>query len=384
MGGERVCEGPAPVVRLRKVTEGDRFTRADAVEIAYEVEPAAEVVFSAAPGGRFVEREASVFWSAGGEDGEHDVDWPWFTGPVTVTAKATDGAGCVGEATIDLTLVGDVVLTDALRGTLLTYGSDGRYLGRYAQVIEGRGLGAVIAMPTAGGGGVLVVVGPEGERLAGMKQLGADGQLVREFENRNLAGIPLWAGGRGPNHLMYWPARDEILADNGAEGRIFRFDLEGQFIGEYVLPGDGQFSRESIGFGLVGDRAVAGTGQRERIYYLDNEPPEPAELMVEAGDGFDSLVAVGSGHDETVVALMRRGGNEFRAYAYDTRARETAMLFLRAETRYIVRFMGGYLTLDLNGLTLRGRDLHAIEEDWDARADINIGSRGAFAWLDPP
>ena len=247
-----------------------------------------------------------------------------------------------------------------------------------------QGLGAVMAMPTGGGGGVLVVVGAEGERRAGMKQIGADGNLIRDFEDRNLAGIPLWDEGESPRSLMFWPARNEILADNGSEGRVFRFNLEGQFVGEYVLPGDGQFGRESIGFGLVGDRAVAGVSQRERIYYLDIDPPEPAELMVEAGDGFDSLIAVGSGYESSVVAPMRRGGNEFRAYAYDTRARETAMVFLGAETRYIVRFLGNYLTLDLNGFTLRGRDLQSIEDDWDDIAEINIGSRGAFAWLDPP
>jgi len=380
-----MCEAAPPVVRLSVTSEGGPFTRGDAVSIAFETDRPAEVAFTSTPGGRFVERADHVFWSAGGEDAEGDVDWPWFTGPVTVTATARDADGCVGEASVDIVLAGDVVLTDALRGTLLVYGSDGRYLGRYAQVIEGRGLGAIITMPRSAGGGVLVAVGPEGGRRAEMKHLGPGGELVRDFESTDLAGIPLWAEGEGPRALLYWPARDEILADNGDEGRIFRFNPAGEYLGDYVLPGDGAFGRESIGFGLVGERAVAGVGQRERIYYIDSpDPPEAAELMVEAGDGFDSLIAVGSGYDDTVVALMRRGGNEFRAYAYDTRARQTAMTFLRFETRYITRFLGAYLTLDLNGFALRGLDLQTIEEDWDEIADINIGTRGGFAWLDPP
>ncbi len=382
MGGEggQAC-AEAPVVRAQLVAEGP-FTRGDAVEIRFEIEPPGDYAlrFEAEPGGRFVERADHVFWSAGANEAG-DVDWPWFSGEIGVRVLA-DAGGCVGSAEVQVRLVGDVLLSDGLGGAIYTYGSDGRYLGRYAQVIEGRVLGALVALPEAAGGGVLVAVSPEGGREEALLiQLDAHGQELRRWENRNLAGIPLWADREAPRHLMWWPERGELLADNGPRSEVYRFDEQGRYLGAYALPGDGQFSRESIGFALVGGRAVAGTAQRDRIYYLDVEPPE---LMVEAGDGFDDLVGLCSGYEDSVLALMRRGGNEARAYAYDARARETAMGFLRGQTLHCLPFMGGYLMLDANGLSQRHANLDLFDEpDFDEPAPVNIGTRAGFTWLNP-
>lgn len=359
------------------------YTRGEAAEIRFEVEAAApaRMRFSADAGGHFVEREDRAFWAAGGgpeDDGA--VDWPWWTGPVSVTVTAETGPGCVGEATVEIPLAGDVVMSDGQTGRILTYGSDGRYLGVLGQVVEGRGLGGLLALPPEAGGGLLVIYRPDrGDPV--IKHLDRRGARVRDFEHADLASEPLWTHARPPRQLLWWPARGEILADGGARGRIHRFDPMGRYLGDLQVPLHNNGDEVPIGFALVDGSPIAGNPINERAYYLDRQPPE---VLVEAGDGFDSLVGLATGHDGLLVALMRRGGNEFRAYAYDTRANERARTFLRAETRYLFRFLDGYLSVDLNGITLRDRELQEVEPGayWDARAPVEIRDRAGIAWLD--
>ncbi len=340
-GGQPVeCDIP-PTVTAELISEGP-FTRADAVEIAFTVEHPTDVhlVFEAmtpdgGPGGRFVEREDRVFWSAGGNDLPEDVDFPWFTGEVTVRVVA-DGGGCVGSAEVQVTLVGDFVVTDSIAGGLFTWGSDGRYLGRYGQLLEGRGLGAMLPLPEAAGGGLLVVIGKEGGRpRTELVHIDREGARVREWENRGLAGEELWDDSkRQPNHLLYWAERGEVLMDNAPEGAIHRWDLEGTYLGTYQLPQERP--EYSIGFAMLEGRPVAGSRANDRLYFIDTDPPE---LLFDTGDGFDDLIGLSDGLDGSLLALMRRGGNEFRAYTYDRRGDVQETGFMREAT---VQAMGSH------------------------------------------
>ncbi len=217
--------------------------------------------------------------------------------------------------------------------------------------------------------------------------MSASGELIATFESTDLAGNPLWDPQPGPRQLAWWPGRDEVLADNGPEGRVYRFNLRGEYLGELVVPTLDQHRPESLGFAFLGGRPVAATSI-SRAYYMDVEPPE---LVFEAGDGFDDAIALATGHEDTVVALMRRGGSEWRAYRYDARARPRGEpTFLRHETRYLVPFLDGHLSVDLNGLLHLGPDLaprgrggQAWDgESWDEIAPIDIGARGGITWLD--
>ncbi|MCB9539820.1 MAG: hypothetical protein H6704_26715 [Myxococcales bacterium] len=174
-----------------------------------------------------------------------------------------------------------------------------------------------------------------------------------------------------------------MLADNGADRRIFRFNLQGEYLGAIELPRQGQTNYEPIGFASVDGRPVAGSDIGTRLYYVDVDPPEP--LLVGIGDGFDTLIGLTDGAAaDQVVALMRRGGAEFRLYGIDTRLRPHGEAIPRAEIRYMTRFLDGFLAIHINGITRYTADLEdpTPGEDWDQRAATNIGARGGIAWLD--
>ena len=378
------CDHPIEVQAA--LIDARTVTRDEAAEIHFSAPNAHAPVhyrFESDVGGIFTEREDRVFWAAGGPDDEDAVDWPWWTGPVRITVHGIDADGCRGQATVTVTLGGDVLLGDALRGTLFAYGSGGRYLGRFTQVTPARGLGALLALPQDAGGEVLAVVGFQAqEGPARIRRIARDGRVLGDFEHTDLAGSPLWEAGNDPRQLIWWADRGEVLADMAKNGRVIRFNPQGEYLGELILPRRDENNPPTIGFAMVGDRPVAANSVTERLYYLDRDPPE---LMVIAGNGFERVIGLTTGYDGQVVAVLQNGGQEFRLASYDSFAEERASAPLTSETHYVRRFGGGYLSLDLNGFTLRRPDLAPtapLDQRWDEIAPVNIGQRGGFVWLD--
>ena len=195
-GGGIDCGDDGPAITAALVDDRP-YHRGEAVEITVEVDRDAEMSFEADEGGRFTPRADRVFWAAaGGEPG--DVDWPWWTGPVEVTVRATTGDGCTSTASVAVTLYGDVILGDLSRSYLFAVGSDGPRLGRFRQVTE-RGIEDAILLPDRG---FAVILGDDGDEPAFIRRLDADGDMLLDFAAVDEAGAPLWAHDE-PEHLLY-------------------------------------------------------------------------------------------------------------------------------------------------------------------------------------
>ncbi len=352
-GGAVECAGALPVVTATLV-EDRLYHRAEAVEVRYTVDQEAEVTLSAPEGGRFTPRDDHFFWAAGGGE-MGDVDWPWWTGPVTLTVTA-NANGCIGEATVQAQLAGDVLVADWSGSYLFTLGSDGRRLGRFRQIGE-QGLTAAIKIPSAHGGGFAVVMRPRNGEDAQVRKLTREGDMDVDFEMLGSDGLPLYPEGRRLDQIAFDPVNGYIVGDNGVGDTLVRWDLQGQFVDRIQLPGDNNFNDHTTGLAAFADGTMlAAKDSRTAVYAIS--PGGEVQIFT---DPSCEVSAIGPGQDDTVI-LVCGNQNEVDYFRFDRNGRELAHNEAwQADARHIIPFMNGYLQSGSSSSRLKYRNA-ALEE----------------------
>jgi hypothetical protein len=380
-----VCDGGTVQVTAH-LTEDRLYARNEAAEITFTAQGRGDVHmrFHADAGGRFRERADRVFWSPGGGEAG-DVDWPWWSGPVTVTVTGVDSHGCQGEATVAVRMAGDVLAAEWDRGYLFALGSDGRPLGRWKQVSD-QGLGAIVALPPARTGGFAAVLRGRGdEQPLRIVRLDAHGSITADFELTDHAVQPLYTDGKEPSHLVWDPRHQEVLADGGNHDRVYRWNARGEFEDAIQIPGnDSTYNDQPVGFGVLGDGTVIVGHENERKLYAltDGGPMLWAEVVAPPQ-------VLASSHDGGIAGCSYEG-NDTYYYRYDAQGREAhhEQVYLES-VRALAPFRDGYLGGDLLGgrLYYLNADL-VIQDDTDlfrqTHSFDDLESVGGFVWLDLP
>lgn len=366
------------IVLTADLAEDRLHTRNEPVEIIYSAPPGYVVSATAPDGGRIVESGDQRFFSAGGSE-PGDLGWPHWTGPVTVEVTATDPeTGCAESVSIEVLVAGDVVHGDRESGLVMLYGSDGRYLGRFAQ-LPGPGVQWITIVPphdAFAGGLATIIWGPYGEP-AQILLLDRQGDILPvQVAMQAFNGEPLYPSGHPPKHLF---ARDGVLfADYGEGCLIHRWSYAGNYLD--AVPGycepTGTF--HSIGFGVVDGDIVTG----RHTVRADLHDFNHVHRLQASSDGLRGIIP--GSHGDLVV--LTRGG-QGRAWAFDRRGDDLGNDYTGQEgITYMTRFMDGYLNVnEYVGIVHRSRDMSIVEHPesrWDQGRAESFRSRGGLAWLD--
>jgi hypothetical protein len=378
------CEGAVSV--SARLADDRLYRRDEPAEITFTANAAGgppRMRFAADAGGRFTERADRVFW-AGGAGEETDVPWPWWTGPVRVTVTAADARGCSASATVDVTLAGDVVLTDGERPSPMVYGSHGAYLGRLPLVGDGRGLHAATVLPDSEGRGLVVTQWAHDGQPPAFRRLDERGRVVGELEPTDLAGERIFPAGDRPTALAWWPARREVVAAGAAEGRVPRWRADGTFAGEYEVPLDhGGGSHEPVGFGFRGPALAVGRDLNNRVFALHPDDGGATPLF-DVGEGFDDLVRLAPGHGGSILAVASRAG-VWRIERFDGGGVLDGTAVGVQGVISVVPFVDDYLVLDQNGARVMGRAVSenlGLAPEWDRGHPPDLRTRSGLVWLD--
>lgn len=347
MGGMPPGCMPDTVAVQATLEEERMYHRADParIDVVVQADGATELTFESDQGGIFTERDTFAFWAAGGGEPGH-VDWPWWTGPVTITVRATDAQGCSGETTVSIQLAGDVLVAEGQRSYLFAFGSDGRRLGRFRQIDEQGLSGATLLPPDVGGGIVLCLRKDSAAEVAGyLRWMSDDGQDFVDFDRVDLAGSPLWETSRHPWNVVYDAVNGYVVADRGVDGSIHRFLPTGEYVDSIVVPGANNFRNQVRGFAVLGDGSLLMAFDRTRqIHRL-------------APDGTFSEFTVG-GRDVSTVTTARDGGamiiegnaNQVTWRYFDQNGREIyTQMDHPMDAEYLIPFMDGYLSAAASG-----------------------------------
>ena len=383
--GATGCDHPFSVTAT--LVEDRLFTRADPVEIRFEADTGGEAIavtwqFEADRGGRIRERADHVFWAAGGVD-PGDVPWPWWTGEVEVTVSGGTPGGCVARDHVRIRLAGDVLVAEGSRGYLFAYGSDGRSLGRFRQVSD-LGLRAVIRVPEAEGGGLLISTRARADRPPEIHWIDREGgPIVDDFEMTDLIGEPIYEDDDSPRHLAWDPNRREIVGDQVGDRRLARWNLRGEFVGFHTFPCERSCTGQSVGLGVFGDGGVVAGLERQRdLYVVDADGPR-AYTETES-----DIWAVAPGRNGQVV-VVSQAGNDISYTAYDTGGGTHAQVeFFNITADYLIPFLDHYLATAGRGISIVRRhqpDL-SLPDPYQWQQDPNfddISWAAGLVWLHP-
>ncbi|MFN3198872.1 MAG: hypothetical protein ACE366_10735 [Bradymonadia bacterium] len=299
-----------------------------------------ELVAEAVEGGTLTSVGDTVRYTPGS-----DLQWPWWTGPVTVQVEGLRPDGtCAGRVEVQIPVWGDVLIGDGRTGAILAYGSDGRRLGRFAQGTE-NGVHDIIALPESQGGGFVVSGRGSNEQPAEVIRLGPDGRRLTDFTMTDFEGNPLYDNmyNYGPFHLIWDANRGVLLGDNVAYGMIPQWNLEGEYLGSLQLPEDGSdFNNRkvSVGFALDDEgHVIAGRAGRHKLWRLpmDGDPV----IFVQVDHELETIA--NGGGDEIMV--HHAWGNDSYYMTFDSAGRGLAgpVEYFNVYKRYITRFRSGYL-----------------------------------------
>ncbi len=338
------------------LSEDRPYHRGEAAEITFTVDREAEMSFEADHGGRFTPRADRVFWAAGGGE-PGDVDWPWWTGPVEVTVRATDGNGCTATAIVAVTLYGDVIVGDLSRSYLFALGSDGRRLGRFRQVTE-RGIEDAILLPDRG---YAVILGEDGDEPAFIRRLDEQGDMVLDFDAVDSGDNPLWAHDE-PAHLLYDPIRELLWVDNGLDSYVHRFRLDGTWVDRVLVPGHNNFNDETIGFAQLGDgRVLVAHDGGDEVYAIG-----PDDVPVIFAEVEQDVTTLASDHEGGVVVVQGdRNSVVWMAFLANGRECVRQEFYQSPDADHLVTFRDGYLYTHNSGGHVRylDRQLRPVDEE---------------------
>jgi hypothetical protein len=380
------CEALAVTARIEQ--QGN-LTRSDAIEIHYTA-PEGTTISAASPeGGLFTQRrDKTLFYSPGGSiNGPSELRWPWFTGTVHITVRATDARGCRGEAETSVVVDGDVLVSDASSGGIFALGSDGRVIGRYRQGGV-RGTSDLILLPESAGGGFAYATPGYDDDPPTITRLGADGRKdPAQFQMETNAHAPLYPDGSGPQRLIYDAAENELLGDNGYGGAVHRWTLDGAYQGSWDAPtdpGSGPMDRRPMGFAHLADGRIAFAieGSRDIFTLLGGR----IELFARFETG---ITVFGAGAEDTVI-VGGRPGSPTLLVRLDADASEISRAEVSSDDRpqKISPFRSGYLRTEPSSYALvfhtGNLEVPENQDDYWAQDYMNRnGLEGAdgFVWL---
>lgn len=284
--------GCAAIPVQARVEGAGPFLRNQPITIRYTA-PAARMSFRSEIPGTARAREGHVVFNFVAAPG------PIWSGSRRFTVVA-EADGCVGTASVDLPLAGDVVMGDD-RGNLHAIGSDGRHLGRLATLADGADVAALAVVRAPERPPALIVAlgrhGADGPRIL---RIGLDGTVQRRFEMEDLRSDPLYPSSE-PRHLLWDATRGHVWADLGPGGRAYVWRDSGEYIGHVVITGG-----EAIGLAMEGGDPVFGNGRGGRVYRVTETDPEVFATEVVA-DVDEPIQTVATGFEDTLVAIYYDG-----------------------------------------------------------------------------
>ena len=375
---------PDAVRLTARLADPGPYSRAEAAVITYEVTPAgAYRMFGSGPsGGEIADAGPGrvEFRAAGGEGSPHGVRVPLWQGPYPVELAAQSDEGCVGKATVEVPLVGDVIVGDD-GGHLHLRGSDGRPVAELGQALE-QPMSALILDPDDPQG---LIAGFRSGLGGGpfIARLDARGNIRKRFAEVDLQGGPLFPDG-GPRHLYHDRDSDEILCDGVSDGTILRFDRFGDFVGRWRVPAENDYA--SIGFTRQEGRVIAGHASHDRLYFLGDTP----ELYLDTGGSFHELYAMAPAYDDEVMVIHSLGDYANQISLFGPGGQEMRNQEIgAAQPEHVVPFRGGYLAVGAYEPIVRyDRDLTphdpaATGEPWNAGGTLGFSRATSLVWLNP-
>jgi hypothetical protein len=380
------CE---PLAVTARIDQQGNLTRSDAIEIHYTAPEGTTLSAHSPEGGLFTQRrDGTLFYSPGGRiNGETELRWPWFTGTVHITVRATDPRGCRGEASTSVIVDGDVLVSDSSSGGIFAVGSDGRVIGRYRQGGV-RGASDLVLLPESVGGGFAYATSGYGDDPPSITRLNADGgKDPARFQMESNARVPLYEDESGPLHLIFDAAANELLGDNGYGGAVHRWTLDGTYMGSWdapVDPGSGPADRRPLGFArLADDRIVFAIAGGRDVFSVADGRIEP---FLRFGT---SITVLAAGADDTVI-VGGRPATPTLLVRYDANTSEVGRAEISGEDRpqKLTPFRGGYLRTEPSSyaLVFHTADLDVPENQSDYWAQDYMNRNGlesadGFVWL---
>lgn len=382
------CAADAVVFEAELTAPGP-FTRAQPAPITYRVyaKGVVQIFGRSQDGGNFTAPgEGRLTWAAGGgEDDPLGANVPIWQGTYHIELAAQDAEGCVGTTSLEIPMVGDVLVGDS-NGRLSVRGSDGRWVVSLGLVAE-QPISAMILAPDA-----------ERELIVGLRsglggapfiaRIDEHGTILSRFAEVDLAGEPLFDAG-GPLHLFHDPATNEILCDGVPEGAVLRFNLLGDYLGAYHIGAGDSGDHVAIGFARQDGRVLAGTSANDRVYLLD---AAEGELFVDTGGSFNEFYALATGPDDTVLVAHTLGDYSNQITAYGLGGQELRMGDIGdLEPQHIVPFRDGHLMVGAldpvrrldPSLTVLAPDADGDRWDDYGGSGFGFGSIGSIVWLNP-
>lgn len=377
-GGGDTC--PAPL-SVRVDGEGP-FDRGDVVPLIVEMPEGMDTLSYPDELGTITPAGGALNYIAGGV-----LEWPWWGGGVALEITASGPGTCVARGEVEIPIMGDVLIADGRTGAILAYGSDGRVLGRFAQAAE-RGIHDLIALPESVGGGFVISVRGSAEASPEVIRLDDEGRPVTRFTMTDFEGAPLYDNmyHYGPFHLAWDAGRQEVLGDNLPYGRIPRWDLNGDYLGEIALPEDGSdFNnrKESVGFAYDEQgQVIAGRTGRYTLWRLPPAGDPSVYLQVDY-----ELFSMANGEGDTILVNYNWGNDSYYAtYNSAGRSLDGPVELFNVYKRYMTGFRGGYLLAD--GRTssfiryMAGDLTFPSDTRWQELEGDTLDTGAGILWLD--
>ena len=248
-------------------------------------------------GGTTTARADHLFWSYAGAPAVR-------AGSHALTVVARNARGCEATASVNVDLLGDLILGDD-RGRLLFAGSDGSLIEVFATVGDMR-IDAVRALPDG-----TYLVGARGPLIA---HLAADGRMIGDPFELEFLGEPVFrTDGAHPHNLYYDAARDRVWSD-GDVGFVHTWNLRGEYQESFPMGFSGAF-RAAIGFAETDGWLVVGQFDEGRVRKipLDPEGDAPSEAYADLGS-FAQLGGMTNGPEGDVLIALYDSGWQIGRY----------------------------------------------------------------------
>lgn len=195
--------------------------RDEPVRLTVQVADGASLEYSSSADGVFVEEPGGAQWIA-----RDDVIWPWHTGPIDLTVRATLDE-CVVSDSVRITLLGDLMVGDGTSGQLNIIGSNGSLYGQW-RLVDATGISALARAPD--GGYLVGIRGPyDGNHYSApaILRLDANGRELLRFSNTSIVDAsPLLTR---PARWI-WVVGDEVVVSGTQDPATHVFSLDGRHL----------------------------------------------------------------------------------------------------------------------------------------------------------
>jgi hypothetical protein len=355
------CEGLSLTVTLPD--DLGPLRRDEPVQLTVDANFEAQLSYESTAGGAFVENPTGARWIA-----RDEVRWPWRTAPITLTVHG-DFEDCRVTRRVQVTLLGDLLISDVSTGQIQAVGSNGTVFGQW-RLVDGTGINTMT--PTPDGGLIVAIRGPS---TAGrnedpeMVRLNANGEEIRRFATTDLNGEKLF--NRPVTHV--YVVGDEVVAVNGHDDAVHWFDLDGAYLRSFST--DGVWVEALSPWG--DDKLVYALNAENRVRLVGGEMPDEVGGVPRAVYGLYPLV------DGSVAVVQNRSEDAVHRLETDGRLVEAPSPPVNYSIGQLVAFDEGYIALSTRGSWLieLDADLTPLAGDDFKFASFGGGNPRAVVWL---